>query len=271
MSSTPHHFWFVLVGLTLVMGSVFIINQTQDIETDRVNSKLFLLANGIISLKAAYVEAIILAMTGLTLGFYVSPMIGFGILTILILSGWLYNYPPAIWKNKPILGMATNVTGGWIIYCMGWQVFNSQSVIPIQSIGYVFACAAVFLNTTLPDIEGDMKNGKITFGVKFGVKTTAIWAMVFEVLALIIAFVTGDKLLLVTSLLVLPFFITSTVRPTVPNAIRATKFSIFFMAMVVCYFFPYFLIPGWTIFFGSYAYYRLRFNLNYPNFKSTLD
>ena len=106
MSSTPHHFWFVLVGLTLVMGSVFIINQTQDIETDRVNSKLFLLANDIISLKAAYVEAIILAMTGLTLGFYVSPMIGFGILTILILSGWLYNYPPAIWKNKPILGMA---------------------------------------------------------------------------------------------------------------------------------------------------------------------
>ncbi len=125
-----------------------VIEKGQYLNKKKTGEWNYYYVDGIISLKAAYVEAIILAITGLILGFYVSPMIGFGILTLLILSGWLYNYPPAIWKNKPILGMAVNVAGGWIIYCLGWQVFNSQSIIPVQSIGYVFACAAVFLNTT---------------------------------------------------------------------------------------------------------------------------
>lgn len=265
------NFWLVLSGMTMLMGSVFILNQTQDVETDRMNSKLFLLANGIISIKTAYIEAFILALIGLVMGFFVSPIIGFGILLLLILSGWLYNYPPFIWKNRPILGMMVNVLGGWIIYYLGWFVLSSQVIFPVQSVGYVFACAAVFLNTTLPDVEGDAENGKMTLGVKWGVKKTVLWAAAFELLALFAALFTKDKLLLMTSILVSPFFIVSALRPSVPNAIRATKFSIFIMTMVVCYYFLYFLIPVWVIFFGSVAYYRLRFNIHYPNFKCTVD
>jgi len=267
--SSSINLWFVLLGITLVMGGVFILNQIQDVETDRENRKLFLLANGLISIQAAVIEAVLLALIGLVLGFAVSFIFGLGILILLILSGWLYNFPPFIWKDKPFWGMMVNVTGGWLIYLLGWNVLTKQVHVPAQSTGYALACAAVFLNTTLPDIEGDKTSGKITFGVKLGVQRTIFLAMVFESLALLFAFFTEDKLLLMTSVLVLPFFVFSVFRPTVPNAVRATKFSIFIMAMVVSYFFPYFLIPVWTIFFGAMAYYRWRFKINYPNFKSS--
>ncbi|OPZ72632.1 MAG: UbiA prenyltransferase family protein [bacterium ADurb.Bin478] len=60
-----------LAGLTLVLGASFLINQTMDIQSDQLNNKLYLIANGNISLRAAYLEtALLCAVPILTLLFH---------------------------------------------------------------------------------------------------------------------------------------------------------------------------------------------------------
>ena len=64
LSSQTGAFW-VLIGLTLLMGSVYIFNQICDIKTDRINQKLFLIADGYLSIREAYIEAGKLAISAL--------------------------------------------------------------------------------------------------------------------------------------------------------------------------------------------------------------
>jgi len=262
-------FWGVVIGLSLVMGAVFILNQIQDIETDRANRKLFLLANGIIPVTHAYTQSAIFIAGGLLLGFLVNFRFGLGFLFLLILSGWLYNFPPTRWKDHPIMGMAVNGMGGLMIYSMGWLVGGGGGLIPLRALAYGLAGVAVFLNTTLPDIEGDRKTGKITFGVHFGVKKTGQWALIFEGGSLIIGFLLRDWLLFFPALMVLPFFVWGGMSPTLAHILRATKFSVLALAIGVCFFFPWYLIPVFVVFFLSKWYYKKRFHFNYPSFRNS--
>jgi len=259
-------FFPVILALSLIVGCVFILNQIKDIETDRVNGKLFLMSDGIISIKAAYIEAALLALAGLISGFLINLQVGLLLVVLLILSGCCYNYPPASWKNHPIMGIVTNAGAGLLIYSLGWFSAGGQGLVPLVSLAYVMAGAAVYLNTTLPDRKGDESTGKITFGVKYGVQKTAIWALVFEVLMLVLAAWFKDQLLFISGLIMLPFFIFGAVKATVDNVTRATKFSVLALAGAVCIFYPLYLLPVFGVFFLSKWYYKIRFNLNYPSF-----
>ena len=259
---------WVCVFLSFVMGGVFIVNQIQDAETDRANGKLFLIANRIISVKEAYIEAVLLAGIGIIAGFWIDVRIGLGFFFLLFLAGWLYNYPPAQWKNRPLLGLATNGIGGFVIYCLGWLTGGGEFV-PPRAVAYALAGVAVFLNTTLPDREGDKKTGKITFSIRYGVKKTAWTALVFEIATLGFAFGFKDWLLLFPALFVLPFFVLGVLNPTVNRMMRATKFSVLALAAAVCVVFPWYVVPVFVVFYLSKAYYRKRFGFDYPSFKSS--
>ncbi len=258
-----------IIGLTCLTGSIFIFNQIRDVETDRANNKLFLVANGIVPIKHAYGEAIFLAVVGLMLGFLVDYRIGFGFLILFLLSGYAYNYPPAQWKDRPIMGIVTNGMGGLIIYCLGWMIGGGRGIIPIRVVAYVLAGAAVFLNTTLPDMEGDAKTDKITFGVRFGLKTTSLWALILEILTVGFALLFQDWLLFIPALFVLPLFVLSGFKPSLSNTMRATKFSVLALVVMVCFYFPGYFIPISLVFFFSKWYYQKRFHFNYPNFKDS--
>jgi len=260
---------WVAVGLTLVTGGIFILNQIQDVETDRVNGKLFLLANGIIPVKEAYLEAALLTVWGLALGFWIDSRIGLGFFVLFVLSGWLYNYPPTRWKNRPVMGLLINGTGGLVIYSLGWMVGGGRGFVPLRVVIYALAGVAVFLNTTLPDMEGDAETGKITFGVRYGVKKTVVWAFVLEIFAVGLAFWFRDWLLFIPGLVVLPFFLMSAAKQTMVEVLRATKFSVLALAAAVCVVFPWYLLPVFGVFFFSKWYYRKRFDFEYPSFRSS--
>lgn len=262
-------FWIVISSLTLLMGGVFILNQIQDRETDRANGKLFLLANGIVSVNKAYKEAVLLIAVGLILSFWVNLKIGLGFLILFILSGLLYNYPPILWKNRPIMGLIANSIGGFVIYSLGWITRGGDGGVVFHGAGYTLAGGAVFLNTTLPDMEGDRKTGKITFGVKYGVKKTALWALILETIGLGLAFLARDWLLFISGIAVFPLFLLSAVKKTVVEAIRTTKFSVLALATAVCIIFPWYLLPIFFIFFFSKFYYKKRFDFDYPNFRAS--
>lgn len=256
-----------LIGITSLMASIFILNQIRDMETDRANRKLFLLANGIVSIRPAYCEAGFLMMIGFILGFFTDFRMGLGFIILFILSGYAYNYPPAQWKDHPIMGIVTNGIGGLIIYSLGWMISGTDGIVPIHVIPYTLAGAAVFLNTTLPDIEGDAKTGKVTFGVRFGIKKTARWALILEVLTVGLALVFRDWLLFIPALFVLPLFVLGALKPVLPYVMRATKFSVLALAVMISVYFPWYLVPIVVVFFLSKWYYRKRFDFNYPNFK----
>ncbi len=265
----PTGMFWIVSSLTLLMGGVFILNQIQDRETDRANGKLFLLANGIVSVKKAYIEAVLLTAMSLGFSFWVDLKIGLGFLILFVLSGLLYNYPPTLWKNRPIMGLVANGIGGLVIYCLGWITGGGDGRVLLHTVSYTLAGGAVFLNTTLPDMDGDKKTGKITFSIQYGVNKTVLWALILETIALGLAFLCRDWLLFISGIAVFPLFLLNTVKRTVAEAVRTTKFSVLALATAVCIVFPWYLVPVFFVFFFSKFYYKKRFDFDYPNFKAS--
>src|SRR4030042_5064713 len=89
-----HFFWIVLTGFSLIVASIYIVNQIVDIESDRINHKLFILPRGLLSVTTAWVCAGSCAVLGLAIGLLFVN----GAMTILfcmsLLLGVYYNLPP---------------------------------------------------------------------------------------------------------------------------------------------------------------------------------
>lgn len=260
---------WIIAALSMLMGSVYILNQIEDIETDRRNRKLFLLANGIVPVRLAFIEAAVLAAASTGLAFWADPLFGLGFVTLFLLAGILYNFPPTAWKNRPIPGMFVNGAGSMLIYDIGWVAGGGTQELPPQAFAYAFAVIAVFLNTTLPDRKGDGATGKITFGVRYGLGFTAAWALVFEAGSFTLSLFLREWLLFIPSALALPFFIKAAVRRRLPDTLAATKFAVSALAAAVCVVYPATLIPVAGVFFLSKWYYKKRFGFDYPNFRAS--
>jgi 4-hydroxybenzoate polyprenyltransferase len=260
---------WILAALTLLGGSVYILNQIRDRETDRLNRKLFLIANGIVDERSAFLEAVALAGVSLSAAFWIDPLLGFGFLTLFLITGLLYNYPPTQWKNVPIPGLAVNACGMMLVYDLGWVSGGGDQTFPLQAAAYGLATAAVYCNTTLADVKGDGRTGKVTFAVRYGLRTTAVWALLFEAGCAGLALATSEWMLFVPSAVVLPLFVTAAARGRFSDTVRATKFSVLALAASVCVRFPLFLPLAAAVFFLSRWYYRSRFHFDYPNFKAS--
>lgn len=258
----------IVSAVTLLMGAVYILNQLQDVETDRANHKLFIIADGIVSVRSAYTEAVILSLVSLAAGFMFHPYIGVLFVLLFIITGIFYNYPPTRWKDRPLMGMVANGMGCVLIYLIGWLAVRSQLRIPAHAWLYGVAGISVSLNTTLPDMEGDRLAGKRTFAVAYGIEATAIAALVVEALTIGWAWYLKEWLLFWPAVLVLPLFVWAVITRKRADVMRATKVSVVALALAVCVICPWVLIPVFAVFFLSKFYYRKRFDFNYPTFKS---
>jgi len=257
----------IFSATTLVMGSAYIVNQIQDVETDRINNKFFILTQDAISLKTAWIQAGFMVVLGLAIGFFLDISIGFGLVVLFILAGFLYNFPPASFKDRPFGGMLINGIGGYIIYSIGWSLVAGELVLPVQGVSYIFAVMALYIYTTLPDMKGDRKTDKITFGVKFGIETSVIVALVFEIITLLLALYFKDWLLGIPALLILPLFIRSCFKKNISTTIQTTKYSIAFLTAMVCIFYIWYAIIIVFVFVMTKLYYKKRFNFNYPDLR----
>lgn len=267
LTHTTGFFW-VSAALSLVVGGVFILNQIKDTETDRINGKLFLIANGLVPIRHAAVEAALFSITGLVLGAWIDYRIGVILAALFTLSGYCYNFEPFSWKARPILGILTNVIGGVFIYSLGWISGGGHGLMPLRVLAYAAAGGSVFLNTTLPDIEGDRQTGKITFGVRYGVSHSALWSLILEGITVLLALIFRDWLLFFPAIAVMPFFVIGLARKTIPDVLRATKLSVLALVAGVCILFPWYLVPVVLVFFFSKWYYKRRFDFDYPSFRN---
>lgn len=259
----------VFLLLTCLMGAVFLINQIADVESDRLNKKLFLIANGDISFGAAYLETGLLLVIAIVGAFRFSQELALFFLFTFLITGVLYSVAPFNFKNRVWGGILINMLGAPLVFSIGWLTNGQVSLkLLFHTLPYATAIGAIFLLTTLPDVEGDRRVGKMTFGARYGIPATVILALIFEVLTIILALLVRDWAILIPACLALGFFVNAARKADLPSVLLAVRLSVLFISLMVCIRYPFYLIVLVLNFYLSKWYYRKRFNLDYPSFKT---
>jgi hypothetical protein len=95
----------IAAAATGLAGAVFVFNQIFDIESDRINDKVYFLPKKYVTITAAYILYLVLNIISLVIAFMVSAIAGFLGGAILLL-GAAYSAPPFVIKDRP----------GWVFW-----------------------------------------------------------------------------------------------------------------------------------------------------------
>lgn len=264
----PVDLWWMLLLYSCLMGAVYIVNQIFDVETDRLNKKLFLVAEGFVSITALWLEAGVLFAGAIILGFRL-----FGIAAGLLMAasgalGLLYSIPPFKLKAKPLLDMLANGIGyGALAFATGWAALGKYSdAIWLASSPYVLAVAAVYLNTTIPDYASDKATGNITTGVFLGGRVTTWLALVLMFSALVLALALGDNLCAVAAGCSLPLFGLAAFSGSMRWVMLSYQAGALCLVALVGMVFPLFFGLLAATFLALKFYHKWRFGMDYPRF-----
>ena len=256
----------LLVGifLTCLMGAVFILNQIMD-RDKKVTALPRLIATGFLTPKSAFIEAIVLVTPALIFGFYFSIWIGVLFLVILLFMGIFYNFAPFKWKDKPIVALLMSFLSSFLIFSIGWMLRGQFSInLAIQAIPYAFLIAATYLLFSSTE-SGEEASEQTTFAAKFGLQRTLVIALIFEIIALVSAFLLKEELAFYPALFSLAVFIWVLIKSNRTEIVRAVKYPVFLLAAAVCikwlithqgYNFFFFLVGVYLV---SKLYYNFRF------------
>lgn len=254
-----------LFSYTILMGGVYIVNQLQDVETDRANRKLFLISEGYVSKRAAIVEIVLLFIFsfGFVLLFSWSLRIFFLLSLIL---GLLYSVSPFSFKGRPFLDLFSNGAGyGSLAFMVGWlSLSNFSFEALLRSIPYALAVGGVFLNTTVPDIEGDKNARKITTGVFLGLKGTVWLAFGLVSFAFITSFLLNDWVCILASGFSILFFLWAGLVRSMKSIMVSYQLGGAGLVIIIGFFHLWFFVLLAVTFLGLKAYYRFRFGMKYP-------
>jgi len=254
-----------LIIYSMIGGGIYIINQIYDLETDRANHKLFLLSDGYISLRAAWIYWVVLNLIGLAAAFLFSSVF-FWCAVSSVLLGILYSARPFHFKGRPLLDMLSNAVGnGWLNTLAGYLVWKSYpGNFTFIMLPYMAATASVYLATTIADIPGDRLAGDRTTGVWLGIRTTGLIAVVLLGFSILISSRQHNWLALIPAVISFPFFIRAAYRLNVSDFLRAARICTTLMAIGIGLIFPWFILFLGVILLLSRWYYFHRFGLIYP-------
>jgi len=264
----------ILIGLiiyTFIMGGIYILNQIMDIETDRTNKKLFLLSGGYIPVKFAYLEMAILWAIATWFSFKFGTVFLIFIFISLVM-GILYSIPPIKLKGKPLLDTFANGFGyGMINFGIGWLIFREFDwSMFLKFLPYFLSISAVFINTTIVDIQGDKKAKELTTAVFLGEGISYIFSSIVMLSAIVLAFILKDLVCLIPAVVTFPLFIYNAVYYLTKNKIdRKMTIASFRLPGLIFTIITGFLYPPYLIFLlvvliGMRIYYKKRFGMSYP-------
>lgn len=264
-------FWVSLLSLTLVSGTTYIVNQIFDIETDRINRKLFLLPDGIISVRAAWIYTAVLSVAGLGIATCLGKT-PFWLMFAIWIMGFMYSVPPFRFKGRPIIDMVWNSLGyGFLTFLLGyWSAAGGITGDALRrSIVYMLAVAGVYAETTIADIEGDRASGAITIGVLLGKRATAVIGAVLVGLSALTAILLRDWMGFVPAVITLVFFLRVFGAGDEDDFVARAKFAFRLSggiyALNIGIHYPIYILMGAVIYAGMKVYYKTRFGLNYPS------
>jgi len=265
----PVPFGFVFLTYSALMAGVYVLNQIVDRETDRRNDKLFLLSAGIVPLRLAVTEMCVLFLVPLSVSFFMGARysILFGISLFL---GILYSTPPVRAKGRPFLDLVFNSLGyGMVNFLVGWTAAgNLGGKAFLHALPYCLAVGGVFLNTTIPDIEGDRADGAITTGVFLGEVRTAALGLSLLLGAALASGLLRDIVCLAASVAAIPFFAAALVKRNRRWYLRSFRIGAPALVVAAVILSPYYLILLVVTFVSMRIYYKYRFDLSYPSVMS---
>ena len=260
--------WGALCLYSMLAGAGYIINQIADRETDRANNKLFLVARGYVKLPLLKLEAValFLASIGGALAWFRQSWVYLSLIALSSVLGVIYSVQPFRLKGKPILDLLANAIGyGGIAFLIGWGATESLNTEALQrAVPYVFCVAAAFVNTTLPDLKGDMAYGDRTTGVLLGVRRACLLSLFLLIIAILSAWIVRDAVALIAGLVSVPFFVYMNITPKRSAIVLATRIGILALTLIACFLIPpYFILFGGVLLFVRW-YYGARFGIVYP-------
>jgi len=251
--------------LTAVLAGVYIVNQIFDRETDKENGKLFLLAEGHVSARGAWIEAVVLIGGGFASAAAFRP----GLLPWLVSSavlGLLYSAPPARFKARPFVDVAANAIGyGAITFLVGFSLAGEIGREEIaRAIPYVLLVGAVFLHTALVDQEGDRKAGMWTTAIALGDRATSVAALALLAGAGLVGFRLGEPYVPPAALGAAPFFLWGALVPGRKGSTLAYQWGSLLFVLLLVIRQPLFGLFLVLLVAATRLYYRFRFRLVYP-------
>jgi len=257
---------WVTLFLGILLGVSYILNQIADIEGDRSNKKLFLMADNYVSVKAAMIYAAALTLAGLGGFFFLGLIYGIAGVIFLFVTGYMYNFQPFRWKDNPYWGPLVTVFAGAMAFIFG-ALPDLDGLIWKSVLPYMAAFGAVALLTTVLDISGDVEAGKKTFAVAFGGGKAAVTAAALCAISALAAYNNKDWIIFWPALVSTPVYIYTAFKPVNKHIVLSIKLSIFSLSAAVGLIFPWYLLLMAGYYSFARAYYKSRFNLEYPSFK----
>jgi 4-hydroxybenzoate polyprenyltransferase len=260
-----------LLIYTFIMGGVYILNQIMDIETDTINKKLFLLSGGYVTKIGAYIEIFLIWAVAIALSFRYH----FCFVIVIIISlvmGVLYSVPPIKLKGMPILDTLSNGIGyGMVNFAVGWLIVRGfEPAMFWYFLPYFLSISAVFINTTIVDMEGDKIAGDITTAVLLREGASYVISTILMAGAICVSIARRDLVCLIPAALSFPLFVYTVVyyfakqrvnRNFTIASFRVPGVLFTVMTVILCPWYAVFLI---VLIWIMRIYYKARFGMTYP-------
>jgi 4-hydroxybenzoate polyprenyltransferase len=172
------------------VGAVYALNQIADRDTDSRNGGFALLVHGGVSNRTACISAAILAGVSILVPLAFQPLISLLAAGSLLL-GIVYSFPPCRFSGRPVLDFLSNAVGyGVIAFAAGWHLAGAALATPsfaVSTVPYFLLMCGGSISSTLPDIPGDIVDGKRTTAVAIGERRGRLVATGFIVAAAVAA------------------------------------------------------------------------------------
>lgn len=257
----------LIFALSFMFGLIYLLNQLRDRATDKVNRKLCLVSDGMLTNMELVTESVLLfavsAIIMLIGGFKDLWLVASGVFFI---WGILYNYTPFALNWRPWGSVFAYVFGGWLLLRLGELTMGCKADI-IQELPYMIAFSASCIITDIFDRKGDEAVKKKTFVVLFGEKTAAMVGSAGFVLASIGGLYNYDWVIAVPALLTAPLMLSAAIKHDMTLVSRVNKLAIFCLSITVGIKFPVYLLIIAIYYPFARWYHRHRFGMAYPSFR----
>jgi len=125
--------FLAFVSITLVACSNYVINEILDAPFDRLHPVKCgrPAARGLVHTAIAYIQWLLMMITGIAIGLFVSRMFALTALALWIM-GCLYNFPPIRTKDIPYLDVITESINNPLRMLLGWYAVDSGLTPPVS-------------------------------------------------------------------------------------------------------------------------------------------